>query len=98
MSGNKYKVNGIPMMEGHSFGWEIDTTTGKSLLKIVVGSIYNMRTCMYDTADHILIITTVANETQVPFYAQGLNDAEKIVDALHKGMKCTVLPLYKKPK
>jgi hypothetical protein len=96
MSGKKFIVNGIPMITGHSFNWEEDMSTGRALLKIAVGSVYNMRTCLYDPSDHTLIITVLSNQTQITFHAQAIGDAESIVIALHKGMKCDILPLYQK--
>jgi hypothetical protein len=96
-----FSPNHVPMIEGELFNWEDHEDSHKGERRtyyvILVGSLYNMRQCLYFPATKLLTINNLTGETGVqPFACDTYQEAELIIDKLHKGLNAEVLPLYKK--
>jgi len=101
-----YSNNNIPMVEGFLFNWELryefPNKSGRLFYIINVGSIYNMKQCLYNVKEQMLLISSLNGDSTLPFLCKSndpdiaLTKAEKIVYSLEKGMNSQTLNLYKK--
>lgn len=96
-----FSPNHVPMVEGILFNWEehedVQGGNKRPYLVIMVGSLYNLRQCLYFPLEGLLTISNITGEvSRQPFLCETIEKAELLVDMLHKGLKVEVMPLYKK--